>query len=99
MTLTSGHREDRRRAYLEGGWRGRHQAGGEGGQMQVEENRGGERRQILGGDAQGGGDPGQPGQSIHSFNMFWIHILVNYSIVGIANQFPKFVLRLVVLRM
>ena len=65
MTLTSGRREDRRRAYLEGEWRGRHQAVGEGGQMQVEENRGGERRQILDDDGQGDGDPGQPGQSIH----------------------------------
>ena len=65
MTLTSGRREDRRHAYLEGGWRGRHQAGGEGGLMQVVGIPGGGRRQILGGGEQGGGDPDQPGESIN----------------------------------
>ena len=65
MALTSGRREDRRRAYLEGVWRGRHQAGEEVGLMQVEGNPGAGRRQIPGGDAQGAGVPGQPGESIH----------------------------------
>jgi len=51
----------RMRAYLEGVWRGRHQAGEEVGLMQVEGNPGAGRRQIPGGDAQGVGVPGQPG--------------------------------------
>ena len=37
--------------------------------MQVEGNPGAGRRQIPGGDAQGAGDPGQPGESIHSSNI------------------------------
>ena len=70
MALTSGHREDRRRAYLEGAWRGRHQAEEEAGLMQVEGNPGAGRRQILDGGAQGAADPGQPEDSIHLSNVF-----------------------------
>ena len=65
MALTSGHREDRRRAYLEGVWRERHQEREEADLMQVEGSPRAGRRQIRGGGALGAGDPGQPGEPIH----------------------------------
>ena len=76
MTLTSVHKEDRRRAYLEVVWKGPHQAREEAGLKQVEEIQGVRRRQILDGDAQGGEDPGRPGELVLDYNTISLSMLV-----------------------
>ena len=76
MTLTSVHKEDRRRAYLEVVWKGPHQAREEAGLKQVEESQGVRRRQNLDGDAQGGEDPGRPGVLVLDYNTISLSMLV-----------------------
>ena len=83
MTLTSVHKEDRRRAYLEVVWKGPHQAREEAGLKQVEESQGVRRRQILDGDAQGGEEAGivasfQPAMHFHFCLFVWPRVYLAF---------------------